>query len=105
MHGCMDAWVACTVQCRHNSVWMYFPHVELLFLLFSYQGASAAESRMIYSGCFPLVVLGVCALVSGEAEAKVVRTVVVIIEVCRTYMMYTTEYHNLLFFFYMTCVL
>lgn len=48
---------------RHHSVWMYFPHVELLFLLFAYQGASAAEARMIYSGCFPLVVLGLCALV------------------------------------------
>lgn len=48
---------------RHQSVWMYFPHVELLFLLFAYQGASAAEARMIYSGCFPLVVMGGCALV------------------------------------------
>ncbi|CAM9696266.1 unnamed protein product, partial [Ectocarpus sp. 4 AP-2014] len=48
---------------RHQSVWMYFPHVELLFLLFAYQGASAAEARMIYSGCFPLVVMGVCALI------------------------------------------
>ena len=59
---------------RHHSVWMYFPHVELLFLLFAYQGASAAEARMIYSGCFPLVVLGLCALVrrkeggSGKAS-------------------------------------
>ncbi|CAM9448605.1 unnamed protein product [Scytosiphon promiscuus] len=48
---------------RHSSVWMYFPHVELLFLLLAYQGASAAEARMIYSGCFPLVVLGICAMV------------------------------------------
>lgn len=52
---------------RHQSVWMYFPHVELLFLLFAYQGASAAEARMIYSGCFPLVVMGVCALVRDAA--------------------------------------
>lgn len=51
---------------RHHSVWMYFPHVELLFLLFAYQGASAAEARMIYSGCIPLVILGLCAMVSGE---------------------------------------
>lgn len=48
---------------RHHSIWMYFPHVELLFLLFAYQGASAAEARMVYSGCFPLVLLGLCALV------------------------------------------
>ncbi|CAM9630710.1 unnamed protein product [Pylaiella littoralis] len=48
---------------RHHSVWMYFPHVELLFLLLAYQGASAAEAQMISSGCFPLVVMGLCALV------------------------------------------
>eukprot|EP00903_Cladosiphon_okamuranus_P021845 g20085.t1 len=47
---------------RHNSVFMYFPHVELVFLLFAYQGASVAEARMIRSGCIPLVVLGACAL-------------------------------------------
>lgn len=42
---------------------MYFPHVELVFLLFAYQGASVAEARMIRSGCLPLVVLGAIALV------------------------------------------
>lgn len=48
---------------RHNSVWLYFPHMELLFLLLVYQGAASAEARLIYSGCFPLMVLGICALV------------------------------------------
>lgn len=55
---------------RHHSIWMYFPHVELLFLLFAYQGASAAEARMIYSGCFPLVVLGLCALVRKGTRGR-----------------------------------
>lgn len=48
---------------RHNSIWLYFPHIELLFLLFAYQGAASAEARLIYSGCLPLIVLGICALV------------------------------------------
>lgn len=51
---------------RHNSAWLYFPHVELVFLLFAYQGASTAEARMIRSGCLPLVVFGACALVRTE---------------------------------------
>lgn len=45
-------------------MFMYFPHLELVFLLFAYQGASTAEARMIQSGCFPLVVMGAIALVS-----------------------------------------
>ncbi|CAN0064874.1 unnamed protein product, partial [Choristocarpus tenellus] len=49
---------------RHNSIWLYFPHLELLFLLFAYQGASSAEARMLRSGCVPLVVIGAIAMVS-----------------------------------------
>ncbi|CAM9933272.1 unnamed protein product, partial [Sphacelaria rigidula] len=43
---------------RHTSMLLYFPHVELVFLLLTYQGASAAEARMLTSGCWPLVVIG-----------------------------------------------
>lgn len=53
---------------RHNSVFLYFPHVELVFLLFAYQGASVAEARMMRSDCLPLVILGACAMVR-EREA------------------------------------
>lgn len=49
---------------------MYFPHVELVFLLFAYQGASVAEARMIRSGCLPLVVLGACALVRTRERER-----------------------------------
>lgn len=44
---------------------MYFPHIELLFLLFVYQGASAAEAQMVTSNCLPLVIIGVFAMVSS----------------------------------------
>lgn len=44
--------------------------MELLFLLFTYQGASAAEARLIHSGCFSLVVLGVVALVSPDGPKR-----------------------------------
>lgn len=46
---------------------LYFPHVELVFLLLTYQGASAAEARMLTSGCWPLVVIGGFAMVSWKS--------------------------------------
>ena len=60
---------------QHNSAWLYFPHIELVFLLFAYQGASAAEARLIYSGCFPLVVMGICTMVRVGVVRPFVGTV------------------------------
>ena len=49
---------------------MYFPHVELVFLLFAYQGASTAEARMLHSGCVPLQILGAFALVRKRGRRR-----------------------------------
>ena len=57
--------------CRHNSAWLYFPHIELVYLLFAYQGATAAEARMLYSGCPTLVALGAIALVRLDVKKKI----------------------------------
>ncbi|CAN0409709.1 unnamed protein product, partial [Discosporangium mesarthrocarpum] len=47
---------------RHKSAILYFPHLELLFLLMTYQGASAAEASMLQSECLPFQIVGVVAM-------------------------------------------
>lgn len=50
---------------RSHSVWLHFPHVELLFLLFAFEGAMTSELSALRSGgCPPVFFTAVVVLVS-----------------------------------------
>lgn len=50
---------------RSRSAWLYFPHVELLFLLFAFEGAVASQLAALRDGGCPWVLYMACtALVS-----------------------------------------
>lgn len=54
-------------RCRRHSgsTWLYFPHMELLFLLFAFEGAVAAQASAIRTAdCEEIVVAASIALVS-----------------------------------------
>lgn len=53
-------------ECRDmsGSVWLYFPHVELLFLFFAFQGTVAAQVAALQNvESMPLTVVASAALV------------------------------------------
>lgn len=50
---------------RSRSAWLYFPHIELLFLFFAFEGALAAQLAAIReNGCSRVVVTAGITLVS-----------------------------------------
>lgn len=54
-------------ECREisGSVWLHFPHVELLFLFFAFEGAVAAQlSAMWDSECWPIRLTALAGFVS-----------------------------------------
>eukprot|EP00611_Tribonema_gayanum_P029942 TRINITY_DN817_c0_g1_i1.p1 TRINITY_DN817_c0_g1~~TRINITY_DN817_c0_g1_i1.p1 ORF type:complete len:819 (-),score=234.51 TRINITY_DN817_c0_g1_i1:628-3042(-) len=51
------------IRQRSTSLWLHFPHVELIFLLFAYEGAVAAQASMLSSPCTSLVASSVVLLV------------------------------------------
>jgi hypothetical protein len=51
------------VRQRSRSIWLHFPHVELLFLLLAYEGATTAQASMLNSECKELVVMASILLV------------------------------------------
>lgn len=54
------------IDCRDSnaSAWFYFPHVELLFLLFAFEGFVAAQVYGIQqSGCLPVQIVAAVVLV------------------------------------------
>ena len=49
---------------RSQSAWLHFPHVELVFLLFAFEGAVAAQVAAVRENASPVVfVLAIAALV------------------------------------------
>ena len=65
------------VECRDNSssVWLHFPHLELVFLFFAFQGAVTTEARVIrHAGlnCHSVFFVAIAYLVRNQAIAKIV---------------------------------
>lgn len=57
-------------QCRNRSrsAWLHFPHVELLFLFFAFEGAVASQvSAIRHGGCRLIIIVASVALVSGAS--------------------------------------
>lgn len=55
-----------------SSIWLHFPHVELLFLLYAFEGAVGRQVSAIRDGDCPAVIsLGLVYLVSREVESRV----------------------------------
>lgn len=48
---------------RSKSLWIHFPHVELLFILYAFQGALAAQIDVLRHGSGALVPVAAIALV------------------------------------------
>lgn len=46
---------------RSRSAWLYFPHIELLFLLFAFEGAVASQLGALRDGGCPWVLYMACA--------------------------------------------
>lgn len=62
---------ALLAECRDRprSAWLYFPHVELLFLLFAFEGAVASQVAALRDGGCPWVTYTACsALVSATTR-------------------------------------
>lgn len=60
---------ALLMECRDKSrsAWLYFPHIELLFLLFAFEGAVASQLGALRNGGCPWVLYMACtALVSRQ---------------------------------------
>lgn len=53
---------AMLADCRYRScsVWLYFPHIELLFLLFAFEGAIASQLATMRGGGCPWVFYMAC---------------------------------------------
>lgn len=53
---------AMLANCRYRSrsVWLYFPHIELLFLLFAFEGAMASQLATMRGGGCPWVFYLAC---------------------------------------------
>lgn len=56
------------IECRNrsNSVWLYFPHLELVFLLFAFQGVVASQAQAIHDTdltCLLVMVVAITVLV------------------------------------------
>lgn len=66
---------ALLMECRDRSrsAWLYFPHIELLFLLFAFEGAVASQLGALRDGGCPWVVYMACtALVSCACAGETV---------------------------------
>lgn len=64
------------VECRERSqsVWLHFPHVELVFLLFAFEGSVASEVSAVRENASPVVLsMAIASLVSLLCSHWVVR--------------------------------
>ena len=66
------------VECRDksSSVWLHFPHLELIFLFFAFQGAVTTEARVIrHAGlnCPSVFFVAIAYLVRNQAVTKIFR--------------------------------
>ena len=64
------------VECRDNSssVWLHFPHLELVFLFFAFQGAVTTEARVIrHAGlnCPSVFFVAIAYLVRNQAMMNI----------------------------------
>ena len=64
------------VECRDksSSVWLHFPHLELVFLFFAFQGAVTTEARVIrHAGlnCPSVFFVAIAYLVRNQATTKI----------------------------------
>ena len=64
------------VECRDNSssVWLHFPHLELVFLFFAFQGAVTTEARVIrHAGlnCPSVFFVAIAYLVRNQAMMSI----------------------------------
>lgn len=51
---------------RSSSIWVHFPHLELVFLFFAFQGVVASQAQVIRDtglGCLPVIYASVTILV------------------------------------------
>ncbi|CAM9124958.1 unnamed protein product [Chrysoparadoxa australica] len=46
------------VRKRSSSIWTHYPHIELLFLLFAFEGATTSQASALGSSCGTLRVIG-----------------------------------------------
>lgn len=54
---------------KSGSAWLHFPHVELMFLFFAFEGAVASQVAVIHEwACPEVVVTAIAALVSIHKE-------------------------------------
>ena len=51
---------------RSKSIWIHFPHIELVFLLFAVQGSLAAQVEVLHNGVDGLFYVAAIALVSAH---------------------------------------
>lgn len=59
------------IECRDksSSVWLHFPHLELVFLLFAFQGVVASQAQVIHHtgrGCAPVTYTAITLLVRRD---------------------------------------
>ena len=64
------------VECRDNSssVWLHFPHLELVFLFFAFQGAVTTEARVIrHAGlnCLSVFFVAIVYMVRNQSVTKI----------------------------------
>ena len=58
-------------HCREKSrsAWLHFPHVELVFLFFAFEGAVASQVAVIREAACPeILIAALCALVRFKTE-------------------------------------
>lgn len=55
---------------RYASPWLYFPHVELVFLFFAFEGAVASQASAINSVGCPGMVLAACLALVSPAQPE-----------------------------------
>lgn len=61
-------------HCRENSrsAWLHFPHVELVFLFFAFEGAVASQVAVIQeAACLEIFIAALCTLVRFKPERVV----------------------------------
>lgn len=64
-HGRMGPIADC--RAKSSSAWLHFPHVELVFLFFAFEGAMASQASAIkHAECVTTFYLGLLALVSNK---------------------------------------
>lgn len=57
------------IECRDrsSSIWLHFPHLELIFLLFAFHGVVASQAQVIHHtglNCLPVISTAIILLVS-----------------------------------------